>query len=550
MSRSPTSTTYLPSEDKRRLAADRALGCGNFLRYAAMANPERDQPSIFLDRPFQALRGAAYESFSLASFQRVADEYAAFYVAVGVAENDPVAIYVEEGVTNYLNLVALTSLGAIPVLINGAMRPEVAAAYMRRVGVIGAFVGEAQRDALGSYLEGQALRFLATQASASATAPGELPASPYVHAEDDVCILCHSSGTTGAPKAVIEQHAQFFEGTRLRLASGMLDNTERVLSTLPHSHSAAVSLFMSCVLNGAPILLASDYHASRVLPLVASFQPTSVVGFTRTMVELASANLREAKLDSVRLWVNSGDAAHEKHIRILVQYGHRMKDGERVPGSMFLDGFGSTEMSFALFQRFFTSDSTDYGRSLGKPLPIAEAVVLGDDGSALPPDQPGRLGVRAPSITKGYWNESLLTCRSRKRGYWLTGDIVMRDGEGNFYHLDRITDVIRSNAGPIFTLPIEERLLQFHDDILDAAVFGVRGDDGDTRPMGVVLLKPSSAWTQEALHEAFNRHLASLRFERVVRLALAHPNDPWPVGPTGKVIKHQLRDQFHAAGPA
>ncbi|HEX2685385.1 MAG TPA: class I adenylate-forming enzyme family protein, partial [Kofleriaceae bacterium] len=490
-----------------------------------------------------------YESFSLTSFHQVADEYAAFYIAAGVTEKDPIAVYLEEGVSNYLNLVALTSLGAIAVLINGAMRPEVAAEYMRRVGVVGAFVGEAQHAALAPHQGGLNLRFVATHRSASATPPGKLPA-PYVHADDDACMLCHSSGTTGAPKPVIEQHGQFFEGTRLRLASGMLDSTERVLSTLPHSHSAGVSLFMSCVLNGAPILLASDYHASRVLPLIASFEPTSVVGFTRTMVELASADLSGAKLDSVRLWVNSGDAAHEKHIRLLVQHGHRIKDGARMPGSTFLDGFGSTEMSFALFQRFFTKETTDYGRSLGKPLPIAEAVVLAEDGSALPPDQPGLLGVRAPSITRGYWNESQLTYRSRKRGYWLTGDIVMRDGEGNFYHLDRITDVIRSNAGPIFTLPIEERLLQFHDDILDAAVFGVRGGDGDTRPMGVVLLKASSEWTEQALHEAFNRELDTLGLARVVRLAIAHPSDPWPVGPTGKVIKHALRDQFSAAAPA
>ena len=59
-------------------------------------------------------------------------------------------------------------------------------------------------------------------------------------------------------------------------------------------------------------------------------------------------------------------------------------------------------------------------------------------------------------------------------GYWLTGDVVRKDPEGRFYHLDRTVDVIDTATGPIYSLPMEEVLLADCSDwIVDCAIVGV-----------------------------------------------------------------------------
>ncbi|HEU4406356.1 MAG TPA: class I adenylate-forming enzyme family protein [Polyangiaceae bacterium] len=542
-----TRTTSLPTAERLRLAADPTLGVGNFLHRAARANPNRDEPLVWLERPLRALGGETFAALSLAGFERVAREYAAFYHGAGVRPKDPIAVYIDEGVENYVHLVALTSLGAIAVPINSNMKPEVAAEYIRRVGAVGAFLGPAQERALDGLLDRGRLRFVATPARAAEAPRGELPAKyPYEHAADDVVVLCHSSGTTGAPKAVIEQHAQLFAGTRRRLLEHHHGDEERVLSAMPHSHSGGIVFFMISVLSGVPTLLMTDPSARAVLPAIEAFRPTTVVGFNRTFSDLASADLDAHDLGSVGRWLNVADTAHEKHIRRLVARGSRVENGERVAGSVFVDQLGSTEMAFGLFQKRYTKESGDYGRSMGRPHPIAEAAALDEDGTPLGPGRVGRLGVKAPSITPGYWNDSLMTCRSRLAGYWLTGDLVYRDADGNFFHVDRVGDDITTRAGKVYSLPTEEVIMQSHDDVLDCFVVGMRVDDEHAEPVAIAHVRPESALGEDALLALFNGRLRERDLPELARVVAARSAGEWPTGPTGKVVKRWLRDRFDA----
>ena len=154
----------------------------------------------------------------------------------------------------------------------------------------------------------------------------------------------------------------------------------------------------------------------------------------------------------MQVWFNTGDAAHEAHIRALVPHGSHQTIGQdlqrrRVDGSVFVDGLGSSEAGYSVFHNRHTKDTSAYSRCVGKPISFAEAAVLAEDGTPLPPGRIGRLGLKSPTLTPGYWNDSLTWNRMRLGGYWLTGDLAHQDEEGNFYHLDRAPDAIRTRAG-------------------------------------------------------------------------------------------------------
>src|SRR5260370_29555292 len=115
----------------------------------------------------------------------------------------------------------------------------------------------------------------------------------------------------------------------------------------------------------------------------------------------------------------------------------------RVRGSKFIDGIGSTEMGHSAFYAVHRSGSDRYGRCVGKPHDFAEIALLDRaTGAEVPVGQVGHVGLKSPTLALGYWNDSVATYRSRLRGWYLTGDLMYRDQEGYYYHVDRAVDSV------------------------------------------------------------------------------------------------------------
>jgi acyl-coenzyme A synthetase/AMP-(fatty) acid ligase len=533
-------------EAKRRsLADDPGLGAGNFLTAALAATPDPKAEILLLERKCRPFFGGEFDSFSLSSLKLAADTYAAWYLASGVRPKDVVAVYLGDGVEYLLHYVALTSLGAIPALTNGNMPADVAARHFRRIGAVGLFLDPPHKEALSQHLKrSDGYRFVVTEADLSADALPALPAwYPFEHAYGDPIMIAHSSGTTGVPKAVVLQHGPFFHGVRYRLRVPSTGGPERILSALPHSHNCAMAYLMLALLCGNRVYVSSDHTGNNLAKRITDFKPTMVVSFPQTYVELTEVDLTNHDLRSIRFWFNGGDAAHEQHIRTLVSHGSREEGGRTVQGSIFIDGMGSSEMGFSLLRHVHLGKTDDYDRCVGAPLEWAEAAVLGDDGEILPPGVVGRLGVKAPSVTSGYWNDSALTFRSQLGGYWLTGDLAFRDAKGRFYHVDRVPDVVRTTSGPVYSLATEELLLKNFQSFADCSIIAVPTGDGFEAPLALVRIRAGASRDEAATLLAVNAVLDPKGWGRIAALRIVDA-DEIPLGTTGKVLKRLLRERF------
>lgn len=528
---------------REKLLTDPSLGAGNFLSRAHTISPAPDEEFLFTQKPSEDAHEYTAVAYSMNSLTETIRHCAAWYYAQGITPGDPVGVYVHEGIDNFLQYLALVSLGAIPVLVNGRMPPAIAAEYFEFVGVVGIVGAEPKLAALAK-ARSLPLRFRVTPAEVERARVTDLPVNyPHDHEPDQLVMLCHSSGTTGRPKAVMFGHHQFFLGKRQRLTSFATDPSDRMLTALPQSHSAGISYLMTSVLLGLPTLVMADLSVETVASALTEFDPTIVVAFPHVYADLAEHGLSSGGAPHVHTWFNTGDSAHEAHVRKLVQLGHR--PDENLPGSRFVDGLGASELGMALFQRISTPETTSYGRCIGQPIEVVEeAAVLDPEGQPLPPQQAGLLGVKSPTITPGYWNDTLRTVKSRLRGYWLTGDVVYRDEQGMFFHLDRQQDVIASAEGPVYSLPMEEILL-LHQHIADCAVVGVgNGMNSTQRPIGVAVLSPGSSVDRTVLLGEVNRELAAAGHATLADLRIARSSAEFPVGPTGKVLKRQLRESL------
>lgn len=537
------------------LAADMELGAGNVLLRLAEHGADMDMPRVTFDVDVDGI--PAWTPLSLATLTERVAARAAWFRERGVRRADPIAVYVTSAPDVFLNFLALTWLGAIPALMNGNMPIELAAEFVRRLRAAGVVV-DADHAALAGHDLGAPI--LGDAAQTGAGDPAQAPPHHRHHPQDPV-VITHSSGTTRVPAAIVHSHHGLFAAIRaVRLTESRPYGEVREMSALPAAHAAGIITLNQALCNGYQLLCLSAQggpfarSAETILDAIERWRPTGVFGFAVTWSELARVDLTTRDLSSVRNWFNTGDCAHESHVRRLVAVGSHptyTRDGMvDAPGSKFVDMLGSTEMGHGAFRITHRLGSDRYDRCVGKPYPFAEIALLDvETGEEVPPGQVGHVGLKSPTLALGYWNDSVTTYRTRLGGYYLTGDLMYRDEAGDYHHVDRASDAVDLGGGTwLYTALSEERVLKHCPDVRDCTVVAAAGEDGTT-VTDVLLLLAEDA---DPARDRTDRVRAALgpAVAATLRRVVTVPDDDVVMGPTGKVRKFLMRQRLLSGAAA
>jgi len=361
------------------------------------------------------------------------------------------------------------------------------------------------------------------------------------------------------PAAVVHSNQSLFAAVRaVRLTEPRQHGPVRELSAFPQAHTAGVIILNEALCNGYELLCLSGQGGAFarsgevIIDAIERWRPTAVYGFAVTWAELARYDLTTRDVSSVRFWSNSGDCAHEAHIRKLVAVGSHHAFGPNgqvisLPGSRFNDTLGSTEMGYGGFGISHRPASKRYGRCVGMPQPFAEIILVNPQtGQEVPTGDVGMVAMKSPTLALGYWNDSVNTFRTRLNGYYLTGDLMYRDEDGYFYHMDRASDAVDLGGGNwLYTALSEERILKRCADVRDCTVLAGRGEDGNLIAEVLLVLAPGAdpALDRDAEVGAALGEAAAA----VPRRILTITDDEILVGPTGKVRKFLMRERLLAS---
>jgi acyl-coenzyme A synthetase/AMP-(fatty) acid ligase len=345
----------------------------------------------------------------------------------------------------------------------------------------------------------------------------------------------------------------------VRLTEARPYGETRELSALPAAHSAGIITLNQALCNRYELAFLSNQggpferSGEAVLEAIERWRPTGVFGFAVTWAELARHDLTTRDLRSVRNWFNTGDCAHEAHIRRLVAVGsHReRRDGVvvDVPASKFIDGVGSTEMGHSAFRIAHRLGSDRYGRCVGKPYRFADVALLDlETGEPVPDGTVGHVALKSPTLALGYWNDSVTTFRTRFAGYYLTGDLMYKDAEGYYYHVDRAVDAVDLGGGDrLYTALSEERILARCPDVRDCTV--VAGPQDGRVVTDVLLLLEAGADPDADRGPAIRGALGAPAAATLRHITVADERDI-VFGPTGKVRKFLMRQRHLAKASA
>lgn len=372
---------------------------------------------------------------------------------------------------------------------------------------------------------------------------GALP-DVAVDPDDDLCIF-YTSGTTGFPKGAQLTHRScvsnlmnmMFAGQASALATQRATGvappatppTPVTLVTTPLFHVTANNCgAYATTAAGGKMVLMYRWDAGEALKLIARERCTSAGGVPVMARELITHPDFDKYDTSSLLSVGGGGAQLQPD---LVD-----KIDKAVATARPNTGYGMTETSGII-----TSISGDFfvdkPASCGRAMPSFEVKVVGDDGQALPPGQPGELWVRGAAVIKGYINRPDATAESITDGWLHTGDVAYLDEDQFIYLVDRKKDMVLRGGENIYCAEVEAAL-HGHPGVAECSVFGV-ADPRLGEEVGVaVYLQPGESVTPQALRAHCAGAIAKHKVPRYIWMMDA----PLPRNANGKFLKRELRD--------
>ncbi|HVR89530.1 MAG TPA: acyl-CoA ligase (AMP-forming), exosortase A system-associated [Novosphingobium sp.] len=359
------------------------------------------------------------------------------------------------------------------------------------------------------------------------------------HADpDDLAAILYTSGSTGLPKGVMLSHANMWLGAESVAAYLGLEPDDRTLAVLPLSFDYGQNQLLSTWYAGG-CAIPLDYLTARdVVKAIGRHGVTSLAAVPPLWVQLAELDWPSEIAGKLRRLTNSGGALTSDLVRRLRAL---FPQARLFPMYGLTEAFRSTYLDPALVDTHPTS--------MGKAIPHAEILVIGDDGDVAADGIEGELVHCGPLVAQGYWQDAARTAErfkpapaaSRHGGIavW-SGDRVKRDANGLLYFVGRRDAMIKSAGNRISPQEIEEVALATGL-VSEAVALGVPDPRLGHAVHLIVRAAPGSSDAIEELPRKLLQELPNFMQPKVI-----HWRSAMPIGPNGKIDRTGLYAELAA----
>jgi long-chain acyl-CoA synthetase len=361
------------------------------------------------------------------------------------------------------------------------------------------------------------------------------PVDDALRGGEDLACLFYTGGTTGRAKGVMLSHRNLWSNAVVSAARFGFDERTVALHAGPLFHLGAGSrVFTTTVVGGCHVVL-PRFTPQDVLAAIATHRVTSAT-FVPTMLAmmLELPDLGAYDLSSLKL-ISYGAAPMQESV-----LSECMR---RLPSVRFAQSYGMTELSPLATVLGPEDHATDAPRrrlrSVGRPVWSAEVKVVDAEDRELPPGEIGEVVVRGPMVMQGYWNKPELTAQTLRGGWMHTGDAGYFEPDGYLYIADRIKDMIISGGENIYSIEVENAI-GAHPDVLQCAVIGVPDERWGERVHAVVVPRPATELSAEAITAHCRGLIAGYKCPRSVDIR----REALPLSSVNKINKAELRASF------
>ena len=320
---------------------------------------------------------------------------------------------------------------------------------------------------------------------AMAAAEDDFPTVPM--APEDPALIHFTSGTTGRPKGAVHVHqAVLVHAATAKYVLELGPGTVYWCTADPGWVTGTSYGIVAPLVSGATMVVdEAEFDLDRWYAILE--RERVAVWYTAPT--------------AIRMMMRAGPEAAAGHdfsaLRFLASVGEPLNPeavvwGQEVFGKPFHDTWWQTETGGIMIANTRGMDVKP--GSMGRPLPGIEAgIVSREDGTVrdCATGEVGELALRPgwPSMMREYLHEPARYAKVFADGWYLSGDLAMRDADGYYWFVGRADDLIKSSGHLIGPFEVESALIE-HEAVAEAGVIGIPDETAGEVVKAYVALNP------------------------------------------------------------
>jgi long-chain acyl-CoA synthetase len=447
----------------------------------------------------------------------------------GVAVGDRIAIMLPNTPDFAIIYFAVLRAGAVVVPMNPLLKAREVRHYLNDSGARLIFADPSSIEEVTAGLGSSGATCVAVDEHFGKTLEAAHPVAGAVDRDQsDNAVILYTSGTTGQPKGAELTHANLATNVEVTATDLIqISSDDVVFGGLPLFHSFGQTCGLNAAVRvGACLTLVSRFTPEKALNVLMRDRVTVFEGVPTMYVAMLGVPDRlRYNVSALRVCVSGGAALPVEVLRGF----------ETEFGCVILEGYGLSETSPVA--SFNHPDRPRKPGSIGTPIRGVQMRVLDDAGRDVGPDEVGEIAIRGDNVMKGYWQRPEATRAAIPDGWFRSGDLGRMDADGYFFIVDRKKEMIIRGGYNVYPREIEEVLYE-HPAIAEAAVIGVPDPSLGEEVGAAIALKPGAVVSADDIREYIKARVAAYKYPRRIWIV-----DALPKGPTGKVLKREIKSQ-------
>jgi L-proline---[L-prolyl-carrier protein] ligase len=295
---------------------------------------------------------------------------------------------------------------------------------------------------------------------------------------DDLAYILYTSGSTGRPKGVMLSHLNATSFVDWCTEAFSPRSQDRFSAHAPfHFDLSILDIYLSLKHGATLVVIGEDLGKDPVH--LARFIAEARISSWYSAPSILSLMARQGKMEghdygSLRTVLFAGEVFPIPHLRALKRLW---------PHPEYYNLYGPTETNVCTYYtlpRAVEDDRTD-PYPIGKVCSHLRGLVVDEEGRPAGADDEGELCIAGPGVMRGYWSDPAQTARAfltdaRGDSWYKTGDIVARDGRGDYRYLGRRDRMVKKRGYRVELGEIEACLYR-HPEIKEAAVVALSHDE-------------------------------------------------------------------------